>query len=213
MQVGMIGLGRMGSNTVRRLLKAGQECIVYNRSPQPVRTLVGEGASGASSLAELVQMLHKPRAIWMMVPAVPRAPGVGLTSQLENTNNRGSKIGLELEQLKVRGRDSLEKHGGVNDAAFAQVVGTASPVDGDYRDPATFTRLREALNGSGHPRLPGNIAKRLQHCRERVQSIEISGSPGMQRVFLDLCKTSISHSTPCRRSVWISPHGLCVVGP
>jgi 6-phosphogluconate dehydrogenase len=69
MQVGMIGLGRMGSNMVRRLLKAGHECIVYNRSPAPVQALVGEGASGAASLAEFVRMLHKPRAIWLMVPA------------------------------------------------------------------------------------------------------------------------------------------------
>jgi 6-phosphogluconate dehydrogenase len=74
MQVGMIGLGRMGSNMVRRLLKAGHECVVYNRSPQPVQTLVGEGASGAASLAELVQMLHKPRAIWLMVPAAAVEP-------------------------------------------------------------------------------------------------------------------------------------------
>lgn len=69
MQVGMIGLGRMGSNMVRRLLKAGHECIVYNRNPEPVGTLVAEGASGAASLAEFVGMLHKPRAVWLMVPA------------------------------------------------------------------------------------------------------------------------------------------------
>jgi 6-phosphogluconate dehydrogenase len=61
MQVGMIGLGRMGSNMVRRLLKAGHECIVYNRSPEPVHALVGEGASGAASLTEFVRMLHQPR--------------------------------------------------------------------------------------------------------------------------------------------------------
>ena len=67
MQVGMIGLGRMGSNMVRRLLKAGHECIVYNRSPEPVQTLVGEGASGAASLTEFVEMLHKPRTVWLMV--------------------------------------------------------------------------------------------------------------------------------------------------
>ena len=74
MQVGMVGLGRMGSNMVRRLLKAGHECIVYNRSPEPVRTLVGEGASGAASLPEFVRMLRKPRAIWLMVPAAAVEP-------------------------------------------------------------------------------------------------------------------------------------------
>jgi len=68
MQIGMIGLGRMGSNMVRRLLKSGHECVVYNRSPEPVKKLVKEKAIGASSLADLVEKMEKPRAIWMMVP-------------------------------------------------------------------------------------------------------------------------------------------------
>lgn len=68
MQIGMIGLGRMGSNMVRRLLQGGHSCVVYNRSPEPVKKLVKEQAIGASSLAELVEKMEKPRAIWMMVP-------------------------------------------------------------------------------------------------------------------------------------------------
>ncbi len=68
MQIGMIGLGRMGSNMVRRLLQNGHSCVVYNRSPEPVKKLVKEQAIGASSLADLVEKLEKPRAIWMMVP-------------------------------------------------------------------------------------------------------------------------------------------------
>jgi len=63
MQIGMIGLGRMGSNMVRRLLQAGHSCVVYNRSPEPVKKLVKEQAIGASSLADLVKKLEKPRAI------------------------------------------------------------------------------------------------------------------------------------------------------
>jgi len=69
MQLGMIGLGRMGSNMVRRLIKHGHECVVYDRSPQAVNDLVKEKAVGASSLADLVKKLKKPRAIWLMVPA------------------------------------------------------------------------------------------------------------------------------------------------
>jgi 6-phosphogluconate dehydrogenase len=65
----MIGLGRMGANMVRRLLKAKQECVVFNRSPNAVKQLTLEGAIGASSLAELVKRLKPPRAIWLMVPA------------------------------------------------------------------------------------------------------------------------------------------------
>ena len=69
MQIGMIGLGRMGANMVRRLLGAGHECVVFDRSPAAVAGLVAEKAVGSASLAELVGKLSRPRAIWMMVPA------------------------------------------------------------------------------------------------------------------------------------------------
>src|ERR1700722_16246318 len=69
MQLGMIGLGRMGANMVRRLLKNGQKCVVFDRSPNMVGDLVKEGTEGASSLADLVAKLERPRAIWLMVPA------------------------------------------------------------------------------------------------------------------------------------------------
>jgi 6-phosphogluconate dehydrogenase len=69
MQLGMIGLGRMGSNMVRRLLKNGHDCVVYDRSQDAVKQLVKEKASGAESLAEFVRKLATPRAIWLMVPA------------------------------------------------------------------------------------------------------------------------------------------------
>ncbi|MGO9263923.1 MAG: phosphogluconate dehydrogenase (NAD(+)-dependent, decarboxylating) [Candidatus Binataceae bacterium] len=69
MQLGMVGLGRMGSNMVRRLLKGGHQCVVFDMSAQAVRALSDEKAVGASALADLVQKLTKPRAIWLMVPA------------------------------------------------------------------------------------------------------------------------------------------------
>ena len=69
MQLGMIGLGRMGANMVRRLIKNGHQCVVYDRSPQAVAELVKEKAVGVSSLADLVKKLEKPRAVWLMVPA------------------------------------------------------------------------------------------------------------------------------------------------
>jgi 6-phosphogluconate dehydrogenase len=65
----MVGLGRMGANMVRRLLRKDFRCVVFNRSPKPVKELVQEGAVGADSLASLVRQLEKPRAIWLMVPA------------------------------------------------------------------------------------------------------------------------------------------------
>ena len=69
MQLGMIGLGRMGANMVRRLIRNGHQCVVYDRSEQAVGDLVRENAVGATSLADLAKKLQKPRALWLMVPA------------------------------------------------------------------------------------------------------------------------------------------------
>ncbi len=69
MQLGMLGLGRMGANIVRRLMNAGHECVVYNRSPGPVEELAAEGATGSTDLDDFVSKLEAPRAIWVMVPA------------------------------------------------------------------------------------------------------------------------------------------------
>ena len=69
MQIGMIGLGRMGANMVRRLLKEDHQCVVFDKSSETVGLLTQEGAIGTSSLADFVEKLHKPRVIWMMVPA------------------------------------------------------------------------------------------------------------------------------------------------
>ena len=69
MQLGMIGLGRMGGNMVRRLMRAGHECVVYDVHPQAVEALTGEGASGTDSLRAFVGALRQPRVVWLMVPA------------------------------------------------------------------------------------------------------------------------------------------------
>ena len=69
MQLGMIGLGRMGANMVRRLLKGGHQCVVFDMSPKAVKELIKEKAVGTSALADLVKKLEKPRAVWLMVPA------------------------------------------------------------------------------------------------------------------------------------------------
>ena len=69
MQLGMIGLGRMGANMVRRLMRNGHECVVYDRSADAVKELAGEGAIGAASLDEFVGKLTTPKAVWLMLPA------------------------------------------------------------------------------------------------------------------------------------------------
>ena len=69
MQLGMIGLGRMGGNMVRRLMRGGHECVVFDMDPDNVKQFEQEGASGASSLEDFVRKLTPPRAAWVMVPA------------------------------------------------------------------------------------------------------------------------------------------------
>jgi 6-phosphogluconate dehydrogenase len=82
MQLAMIGLGRMGANLVRRLMRGGHECVVYDVSEKAVDELTGEGAVGARSLAEVVEKLHPPRAAWIMVPAAFTQPTVDQLAEL-----------------------------------------------------------------------------------------------------------------------------------
>lgn len=89
MQMGMVGLGRMGANMVRRLIRAGHECVVFDLSPEAVDKLVGEGATGAKSLDDFAAKLKKPRVTWMMVPA---AVVEHTLSELSNHFERGDII-------------------------------------------------------------------------------------------------------------------------
>jgi len=77
MQLGMIGLGRMGSYMVQRLMKAGHDCVVFDTHPQAMQELVAKGAASAGTLAEFVKKLSKPRAVWLMVPAAAVGGGLG----------------------------------------------------------------------------------------------------------------------------------------
>ena len=117
MQLGMIGLGRMGANMVRRLMKGGHECVVFDMSAKAVQELAGEGATGATSLADFVAKLAQPRAVWLMVPAavvdqtiaslVPLlAPGDTLidggNSYYIDDIRRAKELGAEEDPLRRR---------------------------------------------------------------------------------------------------------------
>ena len=69
MQLGMIGLGRMGGNMARRLMRGGHDCGVFDLNPENIKQLVSEGATGASSIDDLIERLPKPRIVWLMVPS------------------------------------------------------------------------------------------------------------------------------------------------
>ena len=90
MQIGMIGLGRMGGNMVRRLLRGGHECVVYDLSPAAVEGLVKEGGVGSSSLDDFVARLTQPRTVWLMVPA--GEPTEGMVRELEKRLAAGDVI-------------------------------------------------------------------------------------------------------------------------
>ncbi len=85
MHLGMVGLGRMGANLVRRLMKDGHDCVVFDVRPDTVRALAAEGATGADSVADLEAELPRPRAVWVMVPAgeITQAAVDGLAQHLE----------------------------------------------------------------------------------------------------------------------------------
>src|SRR3954470_15832305 len=82
MQIGMMGLGRMGANMVRRLLRDGHQCVVYDINPASVATLVKDGAVGAASMEEFVGKLTKPRSAWLMLPAAITGKIVDLVAAL-----------------------------------------------------------------------------------------------------------------------------------
>src|SRR4030095_10968514 len=84
MELGIVGLGRMGANMARRLIRNGHKCVVFDRSPKAVDQLVADEAVGSTSLADLVKKLQKPRAVWLMVPAAAVDETIAaLVSQLD----------------------------------------------------------------------------------------------------------------------------------
>ncbi len=106
MQIAMIGLGRMGGNMVRRLLKGGHEVVVYDRDAAAVEKLVGEGAKGASSLQDLVSKLKAPRAAWVMVP--PNAPTQSSIDELAKHMEKGDIV---IDGGNSNFRDSMRRSG------------------------------------------------------------------------------------------------------
>src|SRR5438552_11401266 len=173
MQLGMIGLGRMGANMVRRLLRGGHQCVVYDVSPDAVKGLAKEGAVGAFSLDELVQKLSKPRAVWLMVPAgIVDKMLKELEPRLEEGDiliDGGNSYYIDdirrAKELKARGLHYVDvgTSGGVwgLERGYCQMIGGEKPIV--ERLDGIFATL--APNIDSAPRIPGRekIAGTAEH--------------------------------------------------
>src|SRR5919206_554949 len=136
MQIGFVGLGRMGGNMVHRLARGGHDVVAFNRSPGPVQEAVSHGATGASSLADLVSKLHPPRHIWLMLPA-----GNVTDEYLNQLMDLCSPGDLFVDGANSRWKDTMA---GGSPEAYARVepvIKTLAPEDG-------YGRMGD--NGAGH---------------------------------------------------------------
>jgi len=164
MQIGMIGLGRMGANMVRRLLTGGHQCAVFDRSPKAVQELVDEKAVGSSSLADFVQKLAKPRVVWLMVPAAVVDQTIGdLLSHLERDDiliDGGNSYYIDdirrAKELAPKGIHYVDvgTSGGVwgLERGYCMMIGGEDAVV-KHLDPI-FARLAPGM-GNEIPRTPG----------------------------------------------------------
>jgi 6-phosphogluconate dehydrogenase len=163
MQLGMIGLGRMGANMAIRLVTAGHECIVYDSHPEPVQELVKQGAKGSTSVTAFVKSLSKPRAVWLMVPAAAVDPVLGsLTPLLEpgdivadGGNSYYHDDVRRAAQLKVAGLHYVDV--GVSGGVWGLKRGYCQMIGGEpeivrYLDPI-FRALAPGVDAA--PRTPG----------------------------------------------------------
>jgi 6-phosphogluconate dehydrogenase len=125
MQLAMVGLGRMGANIVRRLMRDGHECVVYDVNPDAVATLSQEGAEGASSYADLVSRMSTPRAVWLMIPA-------GLTGQVVDELAGVLEAGdIIIDGGNSNYRDDVRRAAKLKDSGIHYVdVGTSGGVFG-----------------------------------------------------------------------------------
>ncbi len=163
MQMGMIGLGRMGANMVRRLLRGGHQCVVFDVSPKAVAELAKEGATAASSLADYTAKLAKPRVSWMMVPAAVVEQTVNdLAAHFERDDiivDGGNSYYIDdirrAEALKARGLHYVDSgtSGGVwgLERGFCQMIG-GEPAVVKHLDPL-FATLAPPIDSA--PRTPG----------------------------------------------------------
>lgn len=178
MQIGMIGLGRMGANMVRRLLRGGHECIVNDRSPEAIKPLADEGATGAASLDSFIAKLKPPRTIWLMIPAalvdMMLDQLVTVVSPGDVIIDGGNSYYIDdirrARELKSRGIHYVDvgTSGGVwgLERGYCQMIGGEKDVV-TYLDPIfkTLAPGRDAVSPTpGRPLDAGTAAEGYLHC-------------------------------------------------
>jgi len=167
MQLGMIGLGRMGANMARRLMGAGVECVVYDRGPASVAALAAEGAVGAASVAELVSRLASPRAVWMMIPAGAVQAAIDELAPLlapgdiliDGGNSHYKDDIIRAQHLAERGIRYLDV--GVSGGVWGLERGYCQMVGGDELAVAQLAPVFTALapGADAAPRTPGRAGE------------------------------------------------------
>jgi 6-phosphogluconate dehydrogenase len=177
MQLGMVGLGRMGGNMARRLVKAGHEIVGYNRSPEPLAALAAQGGAAAGSVADLVQRLRAPRAIWVMLPAgatteacVKELAGLCAPGDviIDGGNSRFKDDVRRARELAPRGLQYLDvgTSGGVWGAERGYCLMIGGPREAVARLAPIFTALAPGRAGveptAGLP--PGTAPDGWLHC-------------------------------------------------
>jgi 6-phosphogluconate dehydrogenase len=175
----MIGLGRMGANMARRLMRAGHECVVYDRSADAVKQLAGEGAKGCGSLGDLVAALAKPRAVWIMVPA--GGPTESTVDELAKALAPGDTIidgGNSFFKDDVRRGKALAAHklnyvdAGTSGGVYGLERGYCMMIGGDTEVVRRLDPIFKALapgrgtieRTPGRDKLPGTAEDGYLHC-------------------------------------------------
>ena len=158
MQLGMVGLGRMGANIVRRLMRAGHECVVYDVNPKAIEELAGEGARGAETLDDFVAKLDKPRTAWVMVPSseITESTVSDLASRLESGDaiidggNSYYRDDIGIPEIGIVGRELWRQSGLRPDELPMAILY-------DHFTPYVLMQLEE-LGFCGRGEAPGFIA-------------------------------------------------------
>ena len=186
MQLGMIGLGRMGANLTRRLMRDGHHMVVWNEDPAPIAALAAEGAVGAESAADLVAKLDRPRAVWIMVPAAVTGQVVSDVAELLDSGDTIIDGGNSYYRDDIARADELRKKGihyvdvGTSGGVFGLDRGYCLMIGGEdevvARLEPIFATIAPGVDAA--PRTPGTDG-RSRHVRAGLPALWAATAPAI----------------------------------